>query len=66
MYERVAWKHTLPYVKYIANGNLLHGSENSNQGSVTTERGGMGREVGGMFKWEVTWVNLWLIHVDVW
>ena len=36
MYERVAWKHTLPYVKYIANGNLLHGSENSNQGSVTT------------------------------
>ena len=26
----------------------------------------MGREVGGMFKWEGTWVNLWLIHVDVW
>ena len=19
-----------------------------------------------MFKWEGTWVNLWLIHVDVW
>ena len=36
MYKRVAWKHTLPYVKYIANGNLLYGSENSNQGSVTT------------------------------
>ena len=28
--------------------------------------GGMGREVGGMFKWEVAWVNLWLIHVDDW
>ena len=25
-----------------------------------------GKEVGGMFKWEGTWVNLWLIHVDVW
>ena len=27
---------------------------------------GMGREMGKMFKWEGTWVNLWLIHVDVW
>ena len=40
-------------------------SGNSNQGSVTTQRGGVWREVGGMFKWEGTWVNLWLIHVDV-
>ena len=23
--ERVTWKLTLPYVKYIANGNLLYG-----------------------------------------
>ena len=23
----------------------------------------LGREVGGMFKWAGTWVNLWLIHV---
>ena len=23
------------------------------------------REVGGMFTWEGTWVNLWLIHADV-
>ena len=22
--------------------------------------------VGGMFKWEGTGINLWLIHVDVW
>ena len=26
----------------------------------------MGKDVGGVFKWEGTWVNLWLIHVDVW
>ena len=24
------------------------------------------RAVGGMFEWEGTWVNLWLIHVGVW
>jgi len=33
--ERVTWKLTLPYVKYIANGNLLYGSGNSNRGSVS-------------------------------
>lgn len=36
----------LPYVKYLANGNLLCDSGNSNRGSVTTSRGPMGREVG--------------------
>ena len=25
-----------------------------------------GREVGGVFRYGGTWVNLWLIHVDVW
>ena len=34
--ERVTWKHILPYVKQIANGNLLYDSGNSNWGSVTT------------------------------
>ena len=34
--ERVTWKLTLPYVKQIANGNLLYGSGNSNRGSVST------------------------------
>ena len=24
-----------------------------------------GEEIEGMFKWEGTWVNLWLIHVDI-
>ena len=46
--ERVTWKLTLPYVKYIANGNLLCGSGNSNRGS----RGvGWGREREGGSKW---------------
>jgi len=26
----------------------------------------MGRELGGRFKREGTWVYLWLIHVEVW
>ena len=34
--ENVTWKHTLTYIKQIANGNLLYDSGNSNQGSVTT------------------------------
>ena len=34
--ERVTWKLTLPYVKQIANGNLLYGSGNSHRGSVST------------------------------
>ena len=34
--EKVTWKLTLPYVKWIANGNLLYGSGNSNRGSVST------------------------------
>ena len=33
--ERVTWKLTLPYVKYIANRNLLYGSGNSNRESVS-------------------------------
>ena len=30
--ERVTWKLTLPYVKYITKGNLLYGSGYSKQG----------------------------------
>ena len=44
--EIVTWKVTLPYVKHIANGNLLYDSENSNQDSVTT------RVVGWGGRWE--------------
>ena len=45
--EKVAWKHTLPYVKQIANGNLLYDSGRSNQGSITTMRGAREVQVGG-------------------
>ena len=58
--------YTLTYVKQIASGNLLYDSGTSNQGSVTTSRGGMGWEVGGRLMREGTYVYLWLIHVDVW
>ena len=34
--DRVTWKCTLPYVKWIANGDLLFGSGNSSRGSVST------------------------------
>ena len=34
--ERVTCKLTLPYVKQIANGNLLYVSGNSNRGSIST------------------------------
>ena len=46
--------------------NLLYDSGNSNQGSVTISRGGMGRELGGRFKREGIYVYLWVIQVDVW
>ena len=44
---------------------LLNGSGNSNRGSVSTQRGGMGREMGGRFKRKGIYVYLWLIHVEV-
>ena len=50
---------------YLANRNLLYGSGNSNMGSVSTQRGGMGREMGGRFKREGIYLYLWLTHVEV-
>ena len=49
----------------IANGNLLYGSGNSNRGSVSISRGGMGWEMGGRFKREGIYVYLWQIHTEV-
>ena len=43
----------------IVNGNLLYSSGNSNRGSESIKRGGMGREMGGRFKREG------LIHAEV-
>ena len=37
---------SLPYVKQIGNGTLLHGSGNSHRVTVSTQRGGVGRERG--------------------
>ena len=39
--------------------------KNSNRGSVSNWRGGMGREMGGRFKREGIYVYLWLINVEV-
>ena len=61
--ERVTWKLTVP--KQTANGNLLYGSGNSNRGSVSTWRGGMGREMEVRFKREGIYVYLWQIHIEV-
>ena len=63
--ERVTWKLTLPCIKQIANRKLLNGSGNSNRGSVTTWRGGMGQEMGGRIKRKGIYIYLWLIHVEV-
>ena len=46
----VCVKLTLPYVKQIANRNVLYVSRNPNRGSVSTWRGGMGRKMKGRFK----------------
>ena len=43
--ERVTWKLTLPYVKQIANRNLMYVSRNSNRGSTS-------RGVGWEWRWE--------------
>ena len=34
-------------------------------GSVSTSRGVLGRDMGGMFQREGTYVYLWLIHIEV-
>ena len=64
MYEKSNMETYLTIYK-IVNGNLLYGSENSNRGSVSTWRGGMGREMGGSFKREGIYVYIWLIHFAV-
>ena len=56
--ERVTWKLTIPYGKEIANRNLLYDSGNSNMGSVSIYRGGMGWEMAGSFKREGIYVYL--------
>ena len=42
--ERVTWTLTLPYVKYITNGNLLYGS---------------GNQTGALYQPRVGWCGIW-------
>ena len=53
-------------IRKIESGNLPCDSDNSNRGSVTTSRGGMGWVVGGRFYREGTYIYLWLMHIDIW
>ena len=45
---------------------LIHPRAKSEALLCDHHKRGMGWEVGGRFKREVTYVYLWLIHVDVW
>ena len=56
--ERVRSMETYITICKIANRNLLYGSKNSNRGSVSTERGVMGREMGGRLSREGMYVYL--------
>ena len=57
--------YTLPYVKYIASGNLLYDARSSDQVLCDNLEGWDGVGVGGKFKREGTCVYLWLIHADI-
>ena len=48
-----------------ASGSSMYDSVTQSQCSVTTERGGMGREVERGFKREGTYIGLMLIHVAI-
>ena len=63
--EKVTRKLMLPYVKFIASESSLHNSGNLNRGSVSTQRGGVGREMGGRFKREGIYVYLWLASLSL-
>ena len=56
--ERVIWKLTLPYVKQIANRNLLYGSGNSNRALYQTRGVRWGGRWEGVSKgWEYTYTT---------
>ena len=62
--ERVTWNLTLPYVKYIANGNLPVWLRKLKQGLYIILEGWDGEGDGKWFKRERIYVYLWLIHVE--
>ena len=57
---------SLPYVKWVASGNLLYDQGTQSWCFVTTYRGGTGKERGERFKREGTYVDLWPTHISVW
>ena len=62
--ERIICKLTLPYVKYIVNGNLLYGSGNSNRRCIYLDMCA-GREMRRRFKRDGIYEYLWLLLVEV-
>ena len=59
--ERVTWKH-ITICKLDSQREFAVWLRNLSRGSVSTWRGGMGREMGGRFKREGISVYLWLIQ----
>ena len=67
----VIWKNSietciLPYVKWIASGSFLHDAGNAKPVLCDKLEGWKEEGGEGGYKREGTYVNLWLIHVDVW
>ena len=54
-----------PYVKQMNSPSSMHEAGHSKLVHWTTQRDGMGREVGGGFRMGDT-CTPWLIHVNVW
>ena len=63
--ERVNMETYITICKILSQLEFAYVSGNSNRGSVSTSRCGMGREMGGRFKREGIDIYLWLIHVEV-
>ena len=66
-FERIALKHVYYHMwnrSPVQVWCMKQGTQNKCTG--TTQRDGMGREVGGGFQDRGTHVNPWLIHVNVW
>ena len=61
--ERVTWKFTLLYVKIDSQWEFAVCLRECKQGLCNNLEG---KEMGGKFKREGTYVYLWLIHVDIW
>ena len=67
--DRGAWQATafeVARVRHRKTNNMISFLWGLKRGPVSTQRGGMGREMGGRFKREGIYVHLWLIHVEVW